>query len=263
MNAAFLLLACTGGEPTTDAPDALTHEKGHKAGHDMAKGEHGPGAKMSGHKMGKHDGEHMGKAGGPHDATMHHRFDDVERWTQVFDDPERDAWQKPDALVGALGLSPGQVVADLGAGTGYLNARLAQAVGAEGKVIAVDIEETLVAHMAQRAEKEGTPQVEARLGAPDDPKLAEGEADLVMMVDVYHHIDSRVDYFTRLRPALKPGGRLVIVDFKEGELPVGPPPEARVPAEKIDEELGQAGYSLVEAPELLPYQFIRIYKASS
>lgn len=191
-------------------------------------------------------------------ARATHRFDDVAKWTAAFDDPARDAWQKPAELVAALKIAPGQVVADIGAGTGYFNRYLAGAVGPGGKVIAVDVEETLVLHMADRAKAEGTPQVEARLGALDDPRLRPGEVDLVLLVDTYHHIDGRVGYFRELREALRPGGRLVVVDFKPGELPVGPPPDHKVPPEQVERELAEAGWTLVESPELLPHQFVRI-----
>ncbi len=88
---------------------------------------------------------------------MHHRFDDVERWTAVFDDPERDAWQHPTELVAALDLQPGDVVADIGAGTGYFNPHLADAVGEQGRVIPIEVETALVEHMTGRAIDEATP----------------------------------------------------------------------------------------------------------
>lgn len=242
MTVLALLIACTGSPGAPPPPEAPPAEVVDQA------------------PEGHHKAHH---ASGDDDATVHHGFDDVERWVKAFDDPERDAWQKPEALVAALGVQPGQTVADIGAGTGYFNAHLARAVGESGHVIAVDIEENLVAHMSQRAEKEGTPQVAPRLGKPDDPGLTAAEADLVMMVDTYHHVNARVDYFSRLKAALKPGGRLVIVDFKPGDIPVGPEPEHRIPAEKVDAELGEAGYTLLEAPELLPYQFVRVYGVGS
>ena len=212
-----------------------------------------------GHAAGEHSGgQHHG---GDH-ATVTHRFDDVERWAGVFDDPARDAWQKPAELVAALGLQPGDVVADIGAGTGYFNPYLARAVGADGRVIAVDIEPNLVLHMAARAKKEATPQVEARLGLPGDPMLARGEVDLILIVDTFHHVSDRVAYFSALRGALRtPGGRLVVVDFlKEGEIPVGPPPAARIAADQVTAELGAAGWEPVDDHDaLLPYQYARTF----
>lgn len=210
------------------------------------------------HEGGHHGGEHA-HAGGD-DATVRHRFEDVQRWTKVFDDPARDAWQKPEVLVGALDLRPGDVVADIGAGTGYFNRHLAEAVGPEGKVIAVDVEPGFVTHMTERAAAEGTPQVEARLGGYDDPKLADREVDVILLVDTYHHIDDRTDYFRRVAGALRPGGRLIVVDFRDGELPVGPPPGHKIPASKVRAELSQAAWVHAESLDVLPYQYVEVFR---
>lgn len=198
--------------------------------------------------------------GGDH-ATSHHRFDDAERWAAVFDDPARDAWQQPDALIAALDLPKKAVVADIGAGTGYFNERLAGAVGKKGRVIAVDVEPNLVGHMALRALREQTWQVEPRLGGFDDPGLQPDEVDVVLLVDTYHHIDGRIDYFTRLASTIRPGGTLVVVDFKAGEQPVGPPPDHKVPPEQVQAELTSAGYVLSADLDVLPYQFVHVYTA--
>src|SRR5262245_22395805 len=112
-------------------------------------------------------------------ATVHHPFDDVDKWVKVFDDPARDAWQKPEELLRSLGVTSGQTVADLGAGTGYLSVRIAKVVGEGGRVLAIDVEPNLVAHMKERAARESLPQMHAKLTKPDDPGLPEGAVDLV------------------------------------------------------------------------------------
>lgn len=223
-------------------------------------GAHGPPKQGHAHGGGPH--AERPRHGGSDRATVTHRFDEVDRWVKVFDDPARDAWQQPEVLVAALGIPKKAVVADIGAGTGYFNPHLAAAVGRKGRVIAVDVERSLVDHMVRRAAQEGTPQVMPRLGRFDDPGLLPGEADLILMVDTYHHIDRRKDYFARLKGALAPGGRLVIVDFKQGELPVGPPPDHRIAPEVVESELSAVGYQLVSAPELLPHQFVRVFQSS-
>lgn len=213
-----------------------------------------------------HHGGHHAHEGGEHshghddDATVTHSFADAEAWAKVFDDPERAAWQKPAELVAALELAPGSTVADIGAGTGYFNPHLSGAVGDSGKVIAVDIEATLVEYMNQRAATEGTANVEVRLGAPDDPKLAAGEASVVLLVDTYHHIDDRIAYFGRLLDTVSAGGRLVVVDFKPGDIPVGPPEAHRIPQEQVVTELVEAGWVDAGSLELLPYQFVQIVR---
>lgn len=254
----LLLLAC-GEDPAPAADEGTTPPVAeHGAGHHGEHGEDHGGKHGEGHGAGMHppDGGH-GKPhhGGDH-ATVDHSFGDVDKWVEVFDDPERDAWQKPAELVAALGIQPGSTVADIGAGTGYFNPHLAKAVGPDGTVIAVDIEQSLVAHMTERAVKEGTPQVKPRLGAPDDPKLQPGEVDLVMMVDTYHHIDGRVAWFTRLKESVKPGGRLAVIDFKQGDIPIGPPEDHRIPVDKVVAELTEAGWTETARPDVLPYQFV-------
>ena len=186
---------------------------------------------------------------------MHHRFEDADQWAHVFDDPARDAWQMPDKVVATLALAPGMVVADVGAGTGYFEKRLSAAVGESGAVIAVDIEPDMVRYLGDRARREGTPNVEARLGAPDDPKLAAASVDRVLIVDTWHHIDDRVAYSKKLAAALKPGGAVFIVDFTL-ETEKGPPKQHRLAPAQVIEELMQAGLKAAVADAGLPDQYI-------
>ena len=189
--------------------------------------------------------------------THQHRFTDAERWAHVFDDPARDAWQKPHEVIQALALPPGAVVADVGAGTGYFSARLATMLP-DGKVYAVDVEPDMVKYLGERAKREGRANLVAVAGAPDDPKIPE-KVDLVLMVDVHHHIDERVRYFRALRDALKPGGRVAIIDFRP-DAPMGPPRSARLPAEAVIDELKQAGYRLKQEHGFLPNQYFLVFE---
>ncbi|GMV13568.1 MAG: class I SAM-dependent methyltransferase [Polyangiaceae bacterium] len=223
-----------------------------------AGGEKEPAAAPPAH-AGHHAEQHHAGAGehphGGHSApTANHRFDDAERWSKVFDDPKRDAWQKPDEVVKELGLAPADVVADLGAGTGYFSGRLARAVP-KGKVFAIDIEPSLVEHMKKRAEREGTANVEPVLGTASDPKLPPG-VNVVLVVDTYHHIGERPDYFRRVRERLASGGRVVVVDFKLGKFPVGPPDDHKLAPEVVIKEMGGAGYQKCKAFDGLPYQYM-------
>ena len=198
-------------------------------------------------------------AAGAHDATARHSFEDVEHWTRVFDDPARDAWQKPAELVAALGLAPGATVADLGAGTGYFSSRLSRAVGASGAVLAADTEPALVEHLRHRAEQEGLANVVPILASADNPRLPAAASDVVLIVDTWHHIDDRVKYARRLAAALKPGGRVAIVDWQKRELPVGPPLDHKLAREQVIDEMTQAGYRLAGEPDLLPYQYVLLF----
>jgi|SRR5579862_1612417 len=197
---------------------------------------------------------------GAHDATARHSFEDVEHWVPVFDDPARDAWQKPAEVVAALQLRPGMRIADLGAGTGYFSRYLADAVGETGTVFAVDTEPGFVAHLRERAEREHTANIVPVLASADNPRLPTGAVDLVLIVDTVHHIDDRINYLRRLRHVLKPGGRVAVIDFKKENLPVGPPPAHKLERRQIVREFAGAGYRLLKTPELLPYQYFLIFR---
>jgi ubiquinone/menaquinone biosynthesis C-methylase UbiE len=197
---------------------------------------------------------------GRHDATSHRTFEDVEHWVKVFDDPERDEWQKPSEVVAALGLSPGSTVADLGAGTGYFSRYLSRAVGEHGTVFAVDVEARLIEHVRKRAELEKTPNVIPVLASANEPRLPYGSIDVVLIVDTYHHLNDRLTYLRRLARTLERGGRIVVIDWFERELPKGPPPAHKLPRKQVVEEMTTAGYELVGEPSILPYQYFLIFR---
>jgi ubiquinone/menaquinone biosynthesis C-methylase UbiE len=192
----------------------------------------------------------------PPGAHMEHRFDDPERYAKSFDDPARDEWQMPGRVIDTLALAPGQVVADIGAGTGYFTVRLAVAA-AHPKVYAVDIEKAMVEYVRQRAAKEGLKQVIAVQGGADRANLPE-PVDVVLIVDTYHHIPNRPAYFRELRKAMKPSGRLAIIDFRKGA-PSGPPEHFRMTPDQITGELEQAGFRLQAEHDFLPRQHFLVY----
>jgi len=187
---------------------------------------------------------------------MHRHFGDAERWSQVFDDPARDQWQKPDQVIAALALAPEARVADIGSGTGYFAVRLARAVP-QGKVYGADLEPDMVQYLNARAQKEALDNLSAQLAAPDDPKLPE-PVDLVLLVNTYHHIGARAQYFARLRDSLRPDGRVAIVDFKL-DSPTGPPRSGRLAPEAVEKEMAQAGYRRVAAHDFLPNQYFLVF----
>jgi predicted methyltransferase len=191
----------------------------------------------------------------PH--THRHSFGDAEKWAHVFDDPERDAWQKPHEVIRALALKPDAAVADLGAGTGYFAARLANMLP-KGTVYAVDIEPGMVKYLGERAQREKLANLKPVGGAPDDPRLP-AKVDLVLLVDVYHHIEARERYFRTLAASLKPGGRVAVIDFRL-DSPSGPPKSARIAPERVKAELASAGYALVEEHGFLPRQYFLVFR---
>ena len=186
-----------------------------------------------------------------------HSFGDADQWAKVFDDPERDAWQKPHDVIRALALKPDTIVADIGAGTGYFSVRFAHMLP-KGRVYGVDTETGMVKHLAERAKREGLKNVTAVAGTPGDPKLPEN-VDLVVLVDVYHHIEDRERYFRQLQNSLKPGGRVAVIDFRM-DSPVGPPKSARIEPSRVKDEMTRAGYAIAQEHPFLPNQFFLIFR---
>lgn len=160
-----------------------------------------------------------------------------------FEVDGREIWQKPEEVIDLLGDIKGKTVLDLGAGTGYFSIRLARH-GA--KVIAADVDSRFLDYIKQRVPAEGTDGgvVETRQVPYDDPGLAPAEVDAVLMVDVYHHIEHRSTYFTKLRKGMKPGSPLVIVDFHPHKpSKEGPPVLMRVAPKQVESELRKAGFT--------------------
>ncbi|HUL93310.1 MAG TPA: class I SAM-dependent methyltransferase [Burkholderiales bacterium] len=194
--------------------------------------------------------------------TVHsreHRFSGAEDWAKVFDDPARDAWQKPHEVITALAPAPDSAVADIGSGTGYFAARLAHFVP-KGRVYGVDTEPEMVKYLAERAKREGLPNLVSVAGRPDDASLP-AKVDLVLMVDVYHHISQREGYFRKLRGSLKPGARVAIIDFRM-DAPSGPPKKDRIAPSQVRSELAKAGYAFAKEHTFLPSQFFLVFEAA-
>lgn len=227
------LLACAPSSP----PDAPTERREHAHAHG-APHEH----EASGH---------------PHPG--HHRFESADEWARHFESPERDAWQKPDAVVDLVGLGAAQTLADIGSGTGYFAVRFARKAP-QGRVYGVDIEPDMVRYMTERGRREQLANFTPVLASLDDARLP-APVDVVFLCDTYHHIEQRTAYFQKIVPSLKPGGRVVIVDFKKIETPVGPRLEHRVTPAQVDTELAPAGLRRTHLDEqTLPYQYILTYE---
>jgi predicted methyltransferase len=198
-----------------------------------------------------------GPAAAQSPQTHQHSFGDAEKWAQIFDDPKRDAWQKPHEVIQALALKPDAVIADIGSGTGYFSVRFAN-MTPKGRVYGVDTEPDMVKFLAERAKREGLKNVTAVTGAPDDPRLPE-QADLIILVDVYHHVGDRERYFRQLQNSLKPGGRLAVIDFRM-DSPEGPPRSARIAPDRVKTELKRAGYALAQEHSFLPHQYFLVFQ---
>ena len=173
----------------------------------------------------------------------------------------RDAWQKPDEVVAALGIEPGDQVADIGAGGGYFTFRLADAVGEAGRVYAVDVDDDMIGYLRERVADEGHPQVEVVRGEYGDPLLPDGRIDLVFSCDTYHHLEGRTQYFSDLRADLAPGAQVAILELNDVSF------FARTfghmtPKQTIVDELGAAGYRLVADHDLIDRQHFLVFEVA-
>lgn len=194
-----------------------------------------------------------------HADHMRRQFDPA-RDLARFENPERENWQKPGEVIAVLRLQPGQKVADIGAGTGYFSIRMAK-LPAKPTVFAADIEAKMVEFLRERATKEHLPNLTAVQASEKSPNLPE-PVDLILVVNTYHHIGGRAEYFRNLKASLRPGGRIAIVDWKK-DAPMGPPEQFRFSPEQIEEEMKQAGFRRTATHNFLPYQNFLEFQADS
>lgn len=204
----------------------------------------------------EHPHAHSAHTEGAHTPGHHHRFTDPQKYVAQWNTPARDAWQKPQEIVAALGLGPGQTVADVGAGTGYLLPHLSQAVGPQGKVWAVDVEEAMVSYLKQAAQKEQWGNVQVKLAAANSAGLEAASLDAAVILNTWHHIEDRAGYLDTLAPMMRPGARLLVVDFEPGAPGEGPPPKMRLSAQTVIEEITQAGWRAELVEDTMPRHYV-------
>ncbi len=187
-------------------------------------------------------------------ANEHMHRSSVKDLIERFESPERDLYQQPDKVLDYLGDVQGQTVVDIGAGSGYFSVKLAEK-GAT--VIAADVDDEFQEFLKNRIDKYNLKNIETRKIPYDSPKLEENEADMVLIVNTYHHIENRTDYFAKVKQGTKPDAELVIIDFYKSEIPVGPPIDHKLSIDVVVNELKKAGYTSFNINvELLPYQYI-------
>ena len=178
----------------------------------------------------------------------------------LLEAPDRDAWQRPEQVMDALGISDGSVVADLGAGGGWFTVRLARRVGPNGRVYAEDVQREMLEAIKRRVDREGLQErVTTTLGKLTDPSLPAGALDAALIVDVYPEIEQPVAVLRSLSKSLKPSGRIGVINFtKEGGGP-GPPMDERVDPERVIRDAAAAGLTLIDRPNFLRYQYMLIF----
>ena len=177
--------------------------------------------------------------------------------------PEREAEERPEAMLDALGIEPGMTVADVGAGAGYQSLRLARRVGAEGTVLATDVQPQMLRMLAANAKKAGFKNIKPILCTQSDPKLPEGTVDLILLVDVYHEVSDPEAMLQAWRKALKPGGRIVFVEFRAEDPTVPIKPEHKMSVEQVRKEVEPQGFDFDELHDFLPWQHILIFRKST
>jgi ubiquinone/menaquinone biosynthesis C-methylase UbiE len=178
---------------------------------------------------------------------------------------ERDAYQKPEEVLRALALKPGERVADVGAGSGYFTLRLARAVGPAGSVLAVDANADLLEYLGGRLKEAGLANVRTLVVPKEDPKLPTGSLDTVLIVDTLHYVKDRAAWLKKVRSGLAPGGRVAVIDFvpkSEEERPWGPPPSQRMSREDVDAAMAEAGLVPKKVHGFLTEQFFVEYAAA-
>jgi ubiquinone/menaquinone biosynthesis C-methylase UbiE len=174
--------------------------------------------------------------------------------------PEREKQEQPKKLLKALDLKPGLVVADIGAGSGYYSFRMAEKVGPKGKVLAVDIQKEMLALVRRRMEKEKVENIETILGSETDPKLPAGGVDLILLVDVYHEFAFPDEMTEAMIKALKPGGRLVFVEFRREDPKVLIKLVHKMTEKQVLKEMKPHSLKHAETIASLPWQHVIIFE---
>lgn len=172
-----------------------------------------------------------------------------------FENPDRDSYVKPDEVVKALGLKDGEVVADVGAGTGYFSRLFAKAVAPSGTVYAVDIDGEVLGYLAKEAEKENLHNIKTITSHPDDPMLPAKAVDLAFFCDTTHHIAGRVAFYRKLSLGMKDHARMAIIDFPPGSPRTGHKPEELIPRSQAISEAEEAGFKFVNEFNFLAPNF--------
>ena len=188
----------------------------------------------------------------PSNKSMHQT--PVSELIERFESPERDAYQKPEEVINYLGNLQGKTVIDIGAGSGYFSIPLADKAE---EVIAADVNQEFLNHIKNRVEDNNIKNIEVRKIPYDSLDLKEKEVDMVLIVNTYHHINNRSDYFSKVKQGLTTDGELVIIDFFKTEVPVGPKVDHKFSIDEVIAELQSAGFKSFEIEvNLLPYQYI-------
>jgi ubiquinone/menaquinone biosynthesis C-methylase UbiE len=177
-----------------------------------------------------------------------------------LDRPEREEEEQPDKALEAIGIRRGMVVGDVGAGSGFMSFKMVKLVGPSGKVYANDIQPEMLEILRTRAQRDKVTNIETVLGTDRDPKLPAGTLDLILLVDVYHEFSQPQAMLDRMREALKPNGRLVLLEYRKEDPTVPIRPEHKMSVVEVKAEVIPEGFQFDQVIEVLPRQHIIIFR---
>ena len=192
-------------------------------------------------------------------AEIQRIHQDSKAYISMLENPQRDAEQKPHEVITALEIKGGEVIADIGAGSGYFTFRFAYHVGDRGRVHAVDINSDMIVYMNRRIRDMKLKNVVTVLAPPDDPLLMDAAIDRFFICNTWHHVENQTQYIALMKKMLRPGGQLIIIDYQKKELPVGPPPEMKVAREDVVHQMESNGFKLAKEHAFLPYQYFLVF----
>jgi arsenite methyltransferase len=190
---------------------------------------------------------------------MHGLHNDPKAYIGSLENPKRDAYQKPQEVLAALDLKPGEIIADIGAGSGYFTLRLARHVSERGTVYAVDVSPDMILHINRAIRDLKVTNVFSVLAEPDDPLLPVASVNRFFFSDSWHHIENQTKYLSLMKKMLKPNGEVVMIDFDKKETPVGPPLKMRIAREDLIKQMTSNGFRLAKEHTFLPYQYFLVF----
>lgn len=190
---------------------------------------------------------------------MHRLHRDAAAYIAALEDPKRDAYQKPHEVLEALQVKEGEVIADIGAGSGYFTVRLAHHVGKAGRVYAVDVSPDMIRHLHQRVRDLELVNVSPILAPADDPLLPQ-PVDRFLIVDVWHHVEDQAGYLAKIKERLRPGGQVIMIDFHKRDLPVGPPVAMKIARDDLIRQMDAHGFRVAAEHTFLPYQYFLVFE---
>jgi len=174
--------------------------------------------------------------------------------------PEREVEERPQRVIDAFEIQPGQTIADLGAGSGYYSFRIAPLLGDKGQMLAIDVEPRMLQIISERARRTGVNNLTTVLSTPSDPNLPANSIDLLFMVDVYHELEFPLEMMTRVREAMKPGGRVALIEYREEDPKVMIKAVHKMSERQVIRELTAVGFRHLKTVRTLPLQHLILFQ---